>query len=146
MYLEFAAEAWEKEAAGNEPQNSTGHADVEKTASYFVLPTEQIVRHIVQKRMKGENIGRLAYEFHQLLAGQILSGCLEARARTGLTIAALSGGVFQNQLLLRLCTCQLREAGFQVLLHSLIPPNDGGIALGQAVAAMQQYNEKNKEL
>ena len=146
MYLEFAAEAWEKEAAGNEPQNSTGHADVEKTASYFVLPTEQIVRQIVQKRMKGENIGRLAYEFHQLLAGQILSGCLEARARTGLTIAALSGGVFQNQLLLRLCTCQLREAGFQVLLHSLIPPNDGGIALGQAVAAMQQYNEKNKEL
>ena len=55
---------------------------------------------------------------------------------TGLRTAALSGGVFQNRLLLDLVRSELEEAGFRVLIHSLLPPNDGGIALGQAVAAM----------
>ena len=50
--------------------------------------------------------------------------------------AALSGGVFQNRLLLRLCDEALQQRGFTVLKHSLVPPNDGGIALGQAIYAM----------
>lgn len=49
---------------------------------------------------------------------------------------ALSGGVFQNRLLLELVDDGLTEMGFKVLKHSLIPPNDGGIALGQAVYGM----------
>ena len=49
---------------------------------------------------------------------------------------ALSGGVFQNRLLLELVDDGLAERGFEVLKHSLIPPNDGGIALGQAVYGM----------
>jgi len=48
----------------------------------------------------------------------------------------LSGGVFQNRLLLRLCDEALQQRGFTVLKHSLVPPNDGGIALGQAIYAM----------
>jgi hydrogenase maturation protein HypF len=50
-------------------------------------------------------------------------------------VAALSGGCFQNLLLLDLCKKGLTANGFTVLTHHLVPPNDGGIALGQAVVA-----------
>jgi hydrogenase maturation protein HypF len=61
--------------------------------------------------------------------------CLTLRARHGLDTAALSGGVFQNALLTVLVQAHLQRAGFNVLTHALVPPNDGGIALGQAVVA-----------
>ena len=86
--------------------------------------------------------GQLAYAFHVVLADQIIQGCREAQKRTGLSTVALSGGVFQNQLLVRLCAERLRSLNFKVLLHSLVPPNDGGIALGQAVAAMQKLQDQ----
>ena len=54
---------------------------------------------------------------------------------TGITQVALSGGVFQNRLLLRLAMAVLRREGFSVLTHHLVPCNDGGISLGQAVIA-----------
>ena len=54
---------------------------------------------------------------------------------------ALSGGVFQNLLLLRLTKAQLEAQGFAVLLHSMIPPNDGGLCLGQAAAAIFQQEQ-----
>ena len=63
--------------------------------------------------------------------------CLVLRARRGLEMVALSGGVFQNALLTTLVRERLERAGFTVLTHSLVPPNDGGIALGQAVVAGQ---------
>ena len=61
---------------------------------------------------------------------------IRAGKAAGISKAALSGGVFQNRLLLELTVKRLRAAGLTVLLHSLTPPNDGGIALGQAVFAM----------
>ena len=61
---------------------------------------------------------------------------MEARNVSGRQKVALSGGVFQNRLLLELVDDGLTEMGFKVLKHSLIPPNDGGIALGQAVYGM----------
>jgi hydrogenase maturation protein HypF len=57
-----------------------------------------------------------------------------------LNTCALTGGVFQNRLLTTLCAEQLRGAGFRVLLHGMIPPNDGGIGAGQAFAAMYHLN------
>ena len=66
--------------------------------------------------------------------------CEKVRSRMGLETVALSGGVFQNHLLLRLCDEALQQRGFTVLRHSLVPPNDGGIALGQAIYAMYHEN------
>ena len=63
---------------------------------------------------------------------EILAACEAAEQETGIQKVALSGGVFQNRLLLELVDDGLAERGFEVLKHSLIPPNDGGIALGQA--------------
>ena len=79
-----------------------------------------------------------------LFAAMIGAGCERARQQTGVTTVALSGGVFQNHLLTRLTKEKLTKDGFTVLLHSLIPPNDGGICLGQAVAAMHHIRTAPK--
>ena len=72
------------------------------------------------------------------LADELLAACEEAEQETGIRKVALSGGVFQNRLLLELVDDGLAEKGFEVLKHSLIPPNDGGIAVGQAAYGMAQ--------
>jgi hydrogenase maturation protein HypF len=61
--------------------------------------------------------------------------CGRISKKTGLKQVALSGGVFQNRLLLKLTTTGLREAGFEIFTHHLVPCNDGGLSLGQAVIA-----------
>ena len=69
------------------------------------------------------------------MAALIEAGCLLMRDRHDLATVALSGGVFQNLLLLRATVGRLEARGFRVLLHSRVPCNDGGISLGQAVVA-----------
>ena len=80
-----------------------------------------------------ENRVRLAYLFHAALAESIMTMCCKIREDTNVSVCALSGGVFQNRLLVRLAHAQLTAAGFRVLLHHEIPPNDGGICIGQAL-------------
>ncbi len=77
----------------------------------------------------------IAARFHHGVAALIEAGCLAMRDRYGLGTVALSGGVFQNSLLLRGTVSRLEARGFRVLLHSRVPCNDGGISLGQAMVA-----------
>jgi hydrogenase maturation protein HypF len=79
----------------------------------------------------------VAARFHNGVAGLITDCCLRLRERHGLSTVALSGGVFQNLLLLHTAVGQLEAGGFRVLVHSRVPCNDGGISLGQAVVAAQ---------
>ena len=74
--------------------------------------------------------------FHEVLARQIVSALEEGSLKSSVRTCALSGGVYQNTLLLKRTKELLEEKGFTVLTHHLVPPNDGGICLGQAVAAM----------
>jgi hydrogenase maturation protein HypF len=84
----------------------------------------------------------IATRFHHGVADAIVRVCLMLRDSTGVGVAALSGGVFQNVLLLERTVAGLERSGFQVLTHSRVPPNDAGISLGQvAVAAASLRSE-----
>ncbi len=142
MYLQFAAEAWKRENGEPVYRNPSDQLLLSGEDGRFLLPTEQLFRDILEGRLRDLPKERLAFEFHRRLACQILSGCLRGREMTGIGTVALSGGVFQNTLLAGMVMELLSGEGFRVLRHSLIPPNDGGIALGQAVAAMNVLQQK----
>ena len=84
-----------------------------------------------------------AYRFHQTLARAFTEMAKIAREKTGIKKVGLTGGVFQNLLLLELTKNRLEDCGFQVLIHSEIPSNDGGISLGQAFLAAAPYFKEN---
>ena len=77
----------------------------------------------------------IAARFHAAVAELVHRTCLLARERHGLDTVALTGGVFANTLLSSACAAALRADGFTVLRHRLVPPNDGGLALGQLLVA-----------
>jgi hydrogenase maturation protein HypF len=90
-----------------------------------------VVRTIVGDLEGGVDRSLVAYRFHRGLADFVVSTCLRLRDSTGLNSVALSGGVFQNRLLVELLVPTLDENGFHVMRHRQVPPNDGGISLGQ---------------
>lgn len=105
----------------------------------ITLCTTALAAEIAQGRLSGCREGVLAYRFHAVLADMVCAACVQISKDTGIDTAALSGGVFQNRLLTRLCRERLEKAGLKVLLHGLIPPNDGGLALGQAAYGIHNY-------
>jgi hydrogenase maturation protein HypF len=74
-------------------------------------------------------------KFHNTVAAMTRDVCVKIRGESGLNSVALSGGCFQNRLLLARVTDLLDKSGFDVLTHKDVPANDGGISLGQAVIA-----------
>ena len=112
----------------------------------LIQNTDDMFMWLVDQRLNGRPQEELAWMFHQSLADGIVDMCCRIREKTGVRIAALSGGVFQNRLLLRMCEAGLEKEGFEVLIHSMVPPNDGGICLGQAaVAARALYKMKKSD-
>lgn len=145
--LQFAAEAFEQE---NESVKNETWSKVQPVISGLegrcILNTEALVKQIIEAKLQGIDSGELAYLFHQTLAEQIVAVCIEARKSAGRNKTALSGGVFQNRLLLRLTEERLEQEGFEVLRHHMIPPNDGGIAIGQAAYGMNRLQIAEKEI
>lgn len=94
-----------------------------------------VIRAVVADVRDGVPIGVVAARFHNGVAAMVRDVCLRLRDETGLNEVALSGGVFQNVTLLERTVALLRDAGFTVYVHRLVPPNDAGISLGQAVIA-----------
>ena len=107
----------------------------------YELDWRPMIAALLCDRARGESVARIAARFHQALVdGALAIARLAAGASAGrgerVERVALSGGCFQNRLLSERLAGSLRAAGFIVLLHRAVPPNDGGIALGQiAVAA-----------
>ena len=119
-------------------------ANVESRESYdfALLPGEPIrldprpmTRQVVRDLTDGVPPSLIAGRLHRGLAEIIACVCRTIRGRTGLTTVGLTGGVFQNVLLLQLTCDALKRDGFEALIHHRIPPNDGGLSLGQAVIA-----------
>ncbi|MDD6381411.1 MAG: carbamoyltransferase HypF [Lachnospiraceae bacterium] len=132
MGLQFAAERWH----GNRSLKLDSSI---RSGDRDILPTDALFEKIVEERMNGRSTEELAYFFHEELASMTVSEAVKIRDESGCNVAALSGGCYQNTLLLRLTTDGLEKNGFKVLRAHEIPPNDGGISLGQCLYGMQ-YN------
>ncbi|MBS3905570.1 MAG: carbamoyltransferase HypF [Syntrophaceae bacterium] len=99
----------------------------------FVIDPTEVIRGVVRNLTEGVSNSKISGKFHRTIARMIVETCEALRKEEELNRVVLSGGVFQNILLLFLATRELREAGFEVFTHHLVPTNDGGISLGQAV-------------
>lgn len=111
-------------------------------ASPAKLDVSPMMRAIVQDMQRGLPARQIAYRFHLSLVELLATACLGVRKQTGLNRVALSGGVFQNRLLLERLIQRLEAMAFQVYINRRVPPNDGGLALGQlAVAAATLHRE-----
>ncbi|MDQ5814692.1 MAG: carbamoyltransferase HypF [Actinomycetota bacterium] len=100
-----------------------------------------LVRWVVEDLVAGVDVPTVAASFHNGLALGLARACEEVRRGTGLSTVALSGGAFQNVVLLTRAAAELETRGFEVLTHRRVPPNDGGLSLGQAVVAQQRLQK-----
>ena len=132
MKLQFAAQRYEEDGG----ERTLPFAVRTYEDGRLILDTLDLVKQVTERFVTGADKDYCAYLFHEGLARLLCSGAEALRQQTGLTDVCLSGGVFQNILLLKLTKRYLEAVGFNVYIHRLVPPNDGGIALGQALAAM----------
>jgi hydrogenase maturation protein HypF len=95
-----------------------------------LLDWEPLLHALLEDLGRGVNAGRLAARFHNSL----VDGIARTAEAAGETRVALTGGCFQNRFLLERASERLSALGFTVLLHREVPPNDGGISLGQVLA------------
>ena len=107
-----------------------------KSQAPAVLDVIPLIRAIVSDIQQQVPVPEIAYRFHLTIAALLAKACDITREQTGLNIVALSGGVFQNRLLLEQLIFRLEAMAFQVYVNQRVPPNDGGLSLGQiAIAA-----------
>ena len=118
-------------SAGDRRATNSPSSQANRCKSIFVRRSPRIAAEVVS----GNSPSSIAARFHNTVAAAVGETCRRIRAQTGLNRVCLSGGVFQNMRLLAATATELRGAAFQVFLHAKVPPNDGGIALGQAVIA-----------
>lgn len=100
------------------------------------IRTDLLVKWIIDNA--DEDRSELAYAFHKGLADMLIDAACYWSEKTGIETIALSGGVMQNTLLLGMLEDGLNNRGLKVIRHHMIPPNDGGIALGQALYAREE--------
>ncbi|MEU0564439.1 carbamoyltransferase HypF [Nonomuraea sp. NPDC005983] len=108
------------------------------TGSPMLIAGSDLVRAAAEDLRAGTDPSVISARFHNGVTDVIVRCCQALRDSTGVSTAALSGGVFQNLLLLERTVERLTVAGFRVLTHVRVPPNDGGVSLGQAAIAAAQ--------
>ncbi|RPJ15852.1 MAG: carbamoyltransferase HypF, partial [Chloroflexi bacterium] len=116
---------------------------VDKTENGIVIRLKELFSGIVQDVRANEFAGIIGARFHKTVAEIAIDICKRARLSTGLNEVVLSGGVWQNQILLDLVRLGLESEGFMVYFHKQVPTNDGGLALGQAMVA--NFQTSNRE-
>lgn len=113
----------------------------EENSSGEIHSTAELFYRIVDEKLGGKDSEELAYFFHKELARITVDEAVRIREESGCDTVALSGGCFQNTLLLALTKAGLEEKGFTVLTAHEVPPNDGGISLGQCLKGMHDLRK-----
>ena len=128
--------SYEAQAAMELEWAASDHLDAARPYSFAIagghFDPAPVLRSLIDDMRACCRIGPMAAGFHLAVADLIARVAVDLRAETGINRVALSGGVFQNVLVLRLARAKLAERSFEALTHRLVPPNDGGLALGQA--------------
>jgi hydrogenase maturation protein HypF len=106
---------------------------IHKDEEPMVIDPTEMIRGIVRNLIDGISSSKISGKFHRTIGHLIVETCETIRSKQNLNRVVLSGGVFQNIFLLTLVTEGLKRSGFNVYTHHLVPANDGGISLGQAV-------------
>ncbi|HXH94796.1 MAG TPA: carbamoyltransferase HypF [Thermoanaerobaculia bacterium] len=123
--------------AAGEPDDADAYPFVIALTDPMEIDVRPMIAEIVDEVLRGTPTTRIASRFHATLAEVIADLCGRIRLRDGINRVCLSGGTFQNFVLLERTARLLRNSGFELFLHSRVPTNDGGISLGQAVIANQ---------
>jgi len=138
----FEAEAAiDLEMVARENEAEAYPVEILEGAEPWLIDFSPMVAAIVRD-LKGEmSQGIISARFHRTLANVVLEICLRLRRLESINKVALSGGVFQNMVLLRWVVELLRANNFEVLVHRRVPANDGGLSLGQAVIAARIFGK-----
>jgi hydrogenase maturation protein HypF len=128
--------AMELEAAAADDCDALYPFDVERG----LVDWRETIRYLVHDLQTGMASAVVSAKFHNSVAASIVEVCRRLRDSDGLNRVCLTGGSFQNWRLLDLSVAGLELAGFEVYWHRRVPPNDGGLALGQAVVANALLN------
>lgn len=117
---------------------------IEKTGDTYIIDFIPIVRGVVEDLQTALPVAVISEKFHNTIAEMTVETCVKIRsdAHNELNEVALSGGVFQNMFLLDKTYKNLIKDGFKVYIHRRVPPNDGGISLGQAVIASSKIKSR----
>ncbi len=109
--------------------------DIDDSGGFQTVRLASVVAAVLEDTESGQSRPLVAARFHEAVARMTVDVCNRIRQDTGLAVVALSGGVFQNRLLLHRTSMLLKQESFEVLTHTSLPANDGCISLGQAVVA-----------
>jgi hydrogenase maturation protein HypF len=112
----------------------------EPAQSTLMVDPRPIIRAVAHEASLGTDGALIARRFHSTMVELIAAVCDRLRSETGVAAVVLSGGVFMNGLLSREVSEHLKRLGFVVYGHQVVPPNDGGLSLGQLAIAAQRTN------
>lgn len=133
IYLENISDDYNSEVYGFK---------IKEIDNNFILKFENIIENIIDDIYKNEDIKIISKRFHNTIIKSTVEMALKIREKTNINIIALSGGVFQNEILFKGVVEGLKKYEFQVLTHKNIPCNDSGISLGQLIIANEIIKEK----
>jgi hydrogenase maturation protein HypF len=127
--------AIELEMAADERERGCYPVVIEAHDASVVISTGSLIRSVVDDLIGGADVGTVSGRFHNWVSASLVETALRVRERQNIDTVALSGGCFQNEILLGRTKSALESRGFDVIVNRLVPTNDGGISFGQAVVA-----------
>lgn len=136
--------AIELEQAADETERGSYAFSLLREGELWNYDWRPVIRAVAEDLAGGCSLGQISMRFHRALAALLAEAATEAHRENGCRVVALSGGCFQNELLLKLGVEELERRGFAVWINRLVPCNDGGISYGQAASAAVRIQERSK--